>query len=100
MSSAAAPTRTRRSGSVPRLRSRCSPPISNARQPPAPVEVGAGSPFNSQEETMNRVTALALAMLTITAALPAAAQESGGLRLRNNPLATLDLIDCTRGCPH
>ena len=48
---------------------------------------------------MNRVTCLALAMLSITAALPAAAQDSGGLRLRNNPLATLDLIDANRGCP-
>jgi hypothetical protein len=61
--------------------------------------VGAGSPFNPLEETMNRVTCLALVILAITAALPAAAQESGGLRLRNNPLATLDLIDANRGCP-
>ena len=52
---------------------------------------------------MNRATSLALALLAITAALPAAAQESGGLRLRsnpgNNPLATLGLIDANRGCP-
>jgi hypothetical protein len=48
---------------------------------------------------MTRVTGLALALLTITVALPAAAQEAGGLRLRDNPLATLDLIDANRGCP-
>jgi hypothetical protein len=48
---------------------------------------------------MNRVTVLALAVLAITASLPAVAQESGGLRLRNNPLATLDVIDANRGCP-
>ena len=48
---------------------------------------------------MNRATSLALALLAITAALPAAAQESGGLRLRGNPLATLDVIDANRGCP-
>ena len=49
---------------------------------------------------MNPVTGLALAMLAITATLPAAAQESGGLRLRSNPLATLDQIDtdASRGC--
>jgi hypothetical protein len=48
---------------------------------------------------MNRATCLAMALLAITPALPVAAQESGGLRLRNNPLATLDLIDANRGCP-
>jgi hypothetical protein len=48
---------------------------------------------------MNRTTSLALALLAIAAALPAAAQESGGLPLRGNPLATLDLIDANRGCP-
>jgi hypothetical protein len=52
---------------------------------------------------MNRATGLTLVILAITAALPAAAQESGGLRLRsnpgNNPLATLDLINANRGCP-
>jgi hypothetical protein len=47
---------------------------------------------------MNRAISLTLALLAITAALPAAAQESGGLRLRGNPLATLDLIDANRGC--
>jgi hypothetical protein len=49
---------------------------------------------------MTRVTSLALVLLTITAILPAAAQESGGLRLRNNQLATLDQIDAnaSRGC--
>ena len=31
---------------------------------------------------MNRAISLALALLAITAALPAAAQESGGLRLQ------------------
>jgi hypothetical protein len=48
---------------------------------------------------MTRSTSLALALLAITAALPAAAQESGGLRLRSSPLATLDVIDANRGCP-
>lgn len=48
---------------------------------------------------MNRVTSLAVAMLVVTASLPAAGQESGGLRLRNNAMATLDQIDANRGCP-
>jgi hypothetical protein len=48
---------------------------------------------------MNRATCLALTVLAITAALPAAAQESGGLRLRSNSSATLDLIEANRGCP-
>jgi hypothetical protein len=48
---------------------------------------------------MNRAISLTLALLVITAALPAAAQESGGLRLRNDPLATLGVIDTNRGCP-
>jgi hypothetical protein len=48
---------------------------------------------------MNRATSLAFALLAITAALPAAAQESGGLHLRGNPMATLDAIDANRGCP-
>jgi hypothetical protein len=61
--------------------------------------MGAGFPFHQQEDIMTRATSLALAFLAITAALPAAAQESGGLRLRGNPLATLDLIDANRGCP-
>jgi hypothetical protein len=47
---------------------------------------------------MKRATSLALALLTITAILPATAQESGGLRLRGNPLSTLDQIDANRGC--
>jgi hypothetical protein len=47
---------------------------------------------------MNRAISLTLAFLAITAALPAAAHESSGLRLRNDPLATLDLIDANRGC--
>jgi hypothetical protein len=47
---------------------------------------------------MNRVIGLALALLALTAALPAAAQESGGLRLRGNSSATLALIDANRGC--
>ena len=42
---------------------------------------------------MNRAISLTLVLLAITAALPAAAQESGGLRLRSNPLATLNQID-------
>jgi hypothetical protein len=48
---------------------------------------------------MNRATSLALALLATAVALPATAQESGGLRLRDNPFATLDLIDANRGCP-
>jgi hypothetical protein len=48
---------------------------------------------------MNRATALALTLLTISAALPAAAQESGGLRLRGHASATLEAIDANRGCP-
>jgi hypothetical protein len=49
---------------------------------------------------MTRAASLAaLAFLAIIAALPAAAQDSGGLRLHNDPLATLDVIDANRGCP-
>ena len=49
---------------------------------------------------MNRALSLTLVLLSVTAALPAAAQESGGLHLRgSNPLATLDVIDANRGCP-
>jgi hypothetical protein len=53
---------------------------------------------------MNRAFSLALALVApalvaMTAALPAAAQERGGVRLRNDPLATLDVIDANRGCP-
>jgi hypothetical protein len=48
---------------------------------------------------MTRAISLTLVLLAITAALPAAAQESGGLRLRSNPLATLDQINANRGCP-
>jgi hypothetical protein len=49
---------------------------------------------------MNRAISLTLVLLTATAALPAAAQDSGGLRLRSNTLATLDQIDAdaSRGC--
>jgi hypothetical protein len=49
---------------------------------------------------MTRAISLTLVLLAITAALPAAAQDSGGLRLRSNPLATLDQIDAdaSRGC--
>ena len=47
---------------------------------------------------MNRAIALALALLALTAALPAVAQESGGLRLRGNSSATLAMIDANRGC--
>jgi hypothetical protein len=49
---------------------------------------------------MSRAISLTLALLAITAALPAAAQESGGLRLRGNPIATLDQIDAdvSHGC--
>jgi hypothetical protein len=55
--------------------------------------------LHHQEDIMNRAISLTLVLLAITAALPAAAQESGGLRLGNNPLATLDVIDANRGCP-
>jgi hypothetical protein len=55
--------------------------------------------FHQQEDIMNRAISLTLALLAITAALPAAAQDSGGLRLRSNPLATLDVIEANRGCP-
>jgi hypothetical protein len=48
---------------------------------------------------MNRAISLTLVLLAMTAALPAVAQESGGLRLRNDPLATLGVIDANRGCP-
>jgi hypothetical protein len=48
---------------------------------------------------MNRATSLTLALISIAAALPATAQESGGLRLRGNSMATLDAIDANRGCP-
>jgi hypothetical protein len=48
---------------------------------------------------MHRVTSLALAWLAVAAILPAAAQESGGLRLGGNQMATLQLIDANRGCP-
>jgi hypothetical protein len=50
---------------------------------------------------MNRGISLTLVLLALTAALPAAAQESGGLALRGNSLATLDAIDANRdrGCP-
>jgi hypothetical protein len=50
---------------------------------------------------MTRAISLALVLLALTAALPAAAQDSGGLRLRGNPIATLDQIeaDTSRGCP-
>ena len=48
---------------------------------------------------MTRAISLTLVLLATTAALPAAAQDSGGLRLRGNPIATLDLIDANRGCP-
>jgi hypothetical protein len=48
---------------------------------------------------MNRAISLTLVLLAVTAALPAAAQESGGLRLRGNASATLSAIDANRGCP-
>jgi hypothetical protein len=49
---------------------------------------------------MTRAISLTLVLLAITAALPAAAQDSGGLRLRSNPLTTLNQInaDTSRGC--
>jgi hypothetical protein len=49
---------------------------------------------------MTRAISLTLVLLALTAALPAAAQDSGGLRLRSNPLTTLNLIDAdtSRGC--
>jgi hypothetical protein len=48
---------------------------------------------------MSRALSLILVLLSVTATLPAAAQERGGLRLGSNPLATLDVIDANRGCP-
>jgi hypothetical protein len=48
---------------------------------------------------MNRAVSLTPVLLAVTAALPAMAQESGGLALRGGPLATLDAIDANRGCP-
>ena len=50
---------------------------------------------------MTRAISLTLVLLATTAALPAAAQDSGGLRLRGNPIATLDQIEAntSRGCP-
>jgi hypothetical protein len=48
---------------------------------------------------MNRAFSLMMVLLTAGVALPAAAQESGGLRLGNNPLATLGVIEANRGCP-
>ncbi len=47
---------------------------------------------------MNRAISLTLVLLAVTAALPAAAQESGGLRLRGTQSATLNAIDANRGC--
>jgi hypothetical protein len=49
---------------------------------------------------MTRAISLTLALFAITAALPAAAQDSGGLSLRGNPIATLNLIDAdtSHGC--
>ena len=44
---------------------------------------------------MLRSTLIALSLL---AALPAAAQDRGGLRMRD-PTAVLDQIDANRGCP-
>ena len=48
---------------------------------------------------MTRASRLGLVLLALTVALPAAAQERGGLRLHANPLATLEQIDANRGCP-
>ena len=48
---------------------------------------------------MNRAISLTLLLLAVTAALPAAAQENGGLRLRGNTSATLNAIEANRGCP-
>jgi hypothetical protein len=53
---------------------------------------------------MTRAISLAMALLAGAAILPAAAQESGGLRLRGTQAATtqaatLARIDADRGCP-
>jgi hypothetical protein len=40
-----------------------------------------------------------LAILAVLAALPAAAQERGGVSLRSNPVSELNAIDANRGCP-
>jgi hypothetical protein len=68
-------------------------PAANNGQRPAPSERGAGAPFHQQEDIMTRAISLTLVLPALSAALPAAAQDSRGLRLRSNPLATLDLID-------
>jgi hypothetical protein len=49
---------------------------------------------------MNRATGLALVLFALTAILPAAAQESGGLGLRGNQATTLQQINANtdRGC--
>ena len=48
---------------------------------------------------MTRTASLTLALLALTALLPAAAQERGGLRVQNAPLSTLAAIQANRGCP-
>jgi hypothetical protein len=50
---------------------------------------------------MTRTASLALALFAVTAILPAAAQENGGLRVRNDPAAALRQIETNtdRGCP-
>jgi hypothetical protein len=50
---------------------------------------------------MTRTASLALVWLAVTAILPAAAQENGGLRVRSDPAATLRQIESNtaRGCP-
>ncbi len=53
----------------------------------------------SNRATSNRAISLAVALLSITAALPTAAQESGGLQLRGNGSVTLQAIEANRGCP-
>jgi hypothetical protein len=47
---------------------------------------------------MSRAVSLTLVLLAVTAAMPAVAQESGGLRLHGASSVTLNAIDANRGC--
>ena len=40
-----------------------------------------------------------LILLVVCAALPAGAQERGGIAMRNNPYGELSQIEANRGCP-
>ena len=47
---------------------------------------------------MKRAGIAAAAVLALSLAAPAMAQDRGGLNLRNSPLSTLNQIDANRGC--